>query len=54
MEITCSNGKEEDLRTNKISGMGGINIVEGVQMAKVTLESVHNIFSRLKSGIQST
>lgn len=54
MEITCSDGKEEDLYTNKLGDIIGVNIVKDIKMAKVTPKNVCNTFSQSRSRIQST
>lgn len=51
LEMICSN-RNEDL--NKVSSIVGVNTVENVEIAEVTPKSICSIFSRSRSGIQST
>lgn len=54
IEITYYDRKEEDLYTNKVGGIVEINIIEDIDIADVTLDNVHSIFSKSRSRIQFT
>lgn len=49
--MTCSDSEDN---LNKVSNMVGVDIVEDVEMAEVTLDSICNIFFQSRSKIQST
>lgn len=53
IEITGSNRKK-DLCINKVCSMVGVDIVEYMEMAKVTPKNVYNIFFQSRFGSQST
>lgn len=50
MVLICYNRKKV-ICTNKVGSRIGMDIVENVEMTKITFESMYNIFSWSRSGI---